>query len=73
MKAAVNKETCIGCGLCADICPDVFEIKGPVAVAKPAKYQKITKNLVSRLLMIVRYLLYRLSDSAPSGGSQASV
>jgi len=37
MKASVNKETCIGCGLCADICPDVFEIKGPVAVAKPGK------------------------------------
>jgi ferredoxin len=33
MKASVNKETCIGCGLCADICPEVFEIKGDVAVA----------------------------------------
>lgn len=24
MKARVDQETCIGCGLCPDICPDVF-------------------------------------------------
>ena len=24
----VNKETCIGCGLCAEICSEVFEMKG---------------------------------------------
>lgn len=23
----VNKEKCIGCGLCVSICPDVFELK----------------------------------------------
>jgi len=27
MKATVNEETCVGCGLCADTCPDVFEMK----------------------------------------------
>jgi ferredoxin len=26
MKAAVDKETCIGCSLCASICSDVFEM-----------------------------------------------
>ena len=25
MKAKVNQETCIGCGMCTSICPDVFE------------------------------------------------
>lgn len=25
MKAYVDKDLCIGCGLCADICPEVFE------------------------------------------------
>lgn len=35
MKASVDKETCIGCGLCVDICPEVFEIKGDAAVVQP--------------------------------------
>ena len=26
MKVKVNKESCIGCGACAAICEDVFEI-----------------------------------------------
>ncbi|MFQ6020638.1 MAG: ferredoxin [Candidatus Aenigmatarchaeota archaeon] len=27
MKPEVDKEKCIGCGACAAICPEVFEIK----------------------------------------------
>ena len=26
MRAFVDKDTCIGCGLCPDICPEVFEM-----------------------------------------------
>lgn len=26
MKARVDKDTCIGCGLCPSICPEVFEL-----------------------------------------------
>ncbi|EKE03289.1 MAG: 4Fe-4S binding protein [uncultured bacterium] len=25
MKASVNKNTCIGCSICIDICPGIFE------------------------------------------------
>lgn len=31
MTASVDKEKCTGCGLCPDICPQVFELTGDVA------------------------------------------
>ena len=34
MKATVDKDTCTGCGLCVDTCPDVFEIDGDIASVK---------------------------------------
>jgi len=30
----INKETCIGCGSCASICPKVFEMKESKATIK---------------------------------------
>ncbi len=27
MLARVDKDTCIGCGLCPDLCPEVFELE----------------------------------------------
>jgi len=34
MKAKVDPNLCTGCELFTNICPDVFEMKGDVAVAK---------------------------------------
>ena len=34
MKAIVDQDTCIGCELCPGICPEVFEMVGPVARVK---------------------------------------
>ena len=34
MRVTVNEEECIGCGLCAETCPEVFESKDDKAVAK---------------------------------------
>lgn len=30
----INNETCIGCGTCPSICPEVFEMKGEKAHVK---------------------------------------
>ena len=36
MKASVNKDTCIGCGLCVDVCGPVFSMDDAwKAEAKP--------------------------------------
>lgn len=34
MKATVDEETCIGCELCVDTCPGVFEMADDKARAK---------------------------------------
>lgn len=34
MKAQVDAELCVGCGLCADSCPEAFVMKEDKAVAK---------------------------------------
>jgi ferredoxin len=33
MKASVDKSLCIGCGLCAELCPLVFQMEDDQAVA----------------------------------------
>lgn len=37
MKVSINEDTCIGCGLCTGICPEVFDLDGSVAkvIAQP--------------------------------------
>ena len=36
MKAQVNEELCVGCGLCADVCADVFVMDEDKAKIKAA-------------------------------------
>ena len=34
MKAVIDPGTCIGCGLCAQVAPDIYEMQDDKAVAK---------------------------------------
>ena len=34
MSVKVNRDECIGCGVCAQICPDVFELDEDAGKAK---------------------------------------
>ena len=44
MKVSINKEDCVGCGLCVDDCPDVFEMSEDVAIVKA---EEVPENLVN--------------------------
>ena len=34
MQVTIDKELCSGCGLCAETCPDVFEMTDDIAKVK---------------------------------------
>ena len=40
MKAKVDTDTCIGCGLCVTTCPEVYEMKDDKAVVMVAVVPK---------------------------------
>ena len=44
MEASINKEDCVGCGLCVDDCPDIFEMQEDVAAVK---VEEVPENLVN--------------------------
>lgn len=60
MKVEVNRDTCIGCGACAAICPDVFELDDEgLSVAKKTKVEKENDEVLDAV------------DSCPTGAISA--
>jgi len=54
MRVIVDEKTCIGCGRCVEICPDVFELEGEIAVNKigegadiPPQYEQACEEAAS--------------------------
>ena len=45
MRAIVDEETCIGCGRCVEICPDVFELEGEIAINKIGEVPTFRLNM----------------------------
>ncbi len=37
MKVSVDENLCTGCGLCVDICPEVFEMPEALSIVKTAE------------------------------------
>ncbi len=46
MKVRVDKETCVGDESCVEVCPEVFEMQGDVAVAKS---ENVPENLEEKV------------------------
>lgn len=46
MKVRVDENLCTGCGLCVDICPEVFEMPEAVSIVKT---QNISGDLVEKV------------------------
>lgn len=45
MKAYVDKDGCIACGLCADVCPEIFEMEDDGKAG--ASENEIPENLIT--------------------------
>ncbi len=46
MKQVLNEDSCIGSGSCVEICPEVFELDGEVAVVKSGADLSLDKKII---------------------------
>ncbi len=46
MKVRVDKETCVGDETCVEVCPEVFEMEGDVAITK---IENVPKDLEEKV------------------------
>ncbi|MEO0248840.1 MAG: ferredoxin [candidate division WOR-3 bacterium] len=56
MRVSVDEETCIGCGLCTETCPDVFEMKDDKATVK---MDEVPEDLFTAVAEVLAFV-YRL-------------
>ena len=46
MKVSISEDDCAGCGLCEEICPEVFEVVDDIAKVKVAVVPKELEDAV---------------------------
>ncbi len=46
MKVTIDESLCTSCGLCVDVCPEVFEMPETMSVVKPTE---ITAELAEKV------------------------
>jgi len=45
MRVWIDEERCEGMGICADLYPEIFELKGAVAVVKIVEEEEVPREL----------------------------
>lgn len=75
MKVKVNKDACIGCGACASICPDVFELNdeglSEVKVEEENKEKEEKEEVVS-VKEELQDEVRDAADSCPTGAIEVN-
>ena len=46
MKKVWIDDTCVGCGTCVEICPEVFELEGELATIKQGADLSLDKKII---------------------------
>ena len=46
MKKVLIDDTCVGCGTCVEICPEVFELEGELATIKQDADMSLDKKII---------------------------
>ena len=46
MKEVQIDDTCVGCGTCVEICPEVFELEGELAIIKKGADLSLDQKII---------------------------
>lgn len=65
MEAKVDPDHCTGCGICVQICPQVFEMRNDLAVAKTEVVPMLCEDACEKAAMDCPVDAIIIKDRAP--------